>query len=101
MSSSENINRALRIYLGADMQSGVRPYGMEERVQTEYGVNATEVLEEVRCAIDGLLEPHEAAQLASLEEIALLAGRRARSRRPELADDVCRAIGNYVSYSYK
>jgi len=37
----------------------------------------------------------------SLEDVAHLVEQRARANRPDLQDDVCKAIGSYFAYSYK
>ena len=101
--STVDINDAIRTYLGSDARGGVLPYGMEERLQAKYGALASKVLEEVRLVVDmdGLLEHDEGLQSPSLGAIATLVEQRVRARRPDLQDDVCRAIGNYFSYSYR
>jgi hypothetical protein len=98
-----DINEAIRTYLGSDAKGGVLPYGMEQRVRSKYGEDTVKTLADVRLVIDtyGWLTPHEGFQLASLEEIADVVEQRVRTRRPDLQDDVCRAIGNYVSYQYR
>jgi hypothetical protein len=96
------INQALRIYLDADPRSGgVRPSGMVERIRSKYGSRSPTVLEEIKRVIGGLYDEEEVVGLKSLQDIGAFAEARARSRRPDLEDDVCKAIGNYISYSYR
>ena len=101
--STAEINEAIRTYLGSDAKGGVLPYGMEQRVRAKYGADAPEVLEAVRVVVDmdGLLEDREGFELPSLGAIADVVSERLRVRRPDLSDDVCRAVGNYVCYSFR
>jgi hypothetical protein len=74
---------------------------MDERVHAEYGAKAGDVVREIRGVLDSINIPQDVSQRANLQEISALAERLARLQRPSLDDDVCRAIGNYVSYSYR
>jgi hypothetical protein len=96
-----DLNQALRIYLGSNASGGVKPYGGADRIRASYGSNSPEVLKEIQHFIDGLFEREELLNLPSLVAIGAFVEGRARSARPDLEGDVCRAIGNYVSYSYK
>ena len=96
-----DINEALRTYLGADATGAVTPYGMAERVRERYGSRAAEAQAAVNAALEGLLVVPDSMRSESLPSIAAFASKQARLRRPELADDVCRAIGNYASYGYR
>jgi hypothetical protein len=70
-------------------------------VRSTYAAKSAEVLREIEHLIDALLTEEEVVGLPSLTDIATFVEKRAGSLRPELEPDVCRAIGNYVSYSYK
>jgi hypothetical protein len=96
-----DINQALRIYLGAAPNGGVRPYGMDERLGAAYGSGSDDILEQVKQVIDNLWDHDADMMLPSLQAIGHAAAQRARVRYPDLDDDVCRAIGNYISYSYR
>jgi hypothetical protein len=96
--STFDINEAFRIYLGSNWSGGVTPYGMEARVHAKYGPLSSSVLEELNKVMDGLCEDSE---LLAVSDIAKFVTNRARLRRPDLKRDVCKAIGNLVSYSYR
>lgn len=96
-----DINKALRIYFGSDSRGGVVPYGGDGRVESKYGPRTPAVLEAINKVLHALVVPNDVTQQASLQEIGAFAEQLARSRFPELEDDVCRAIGNYVSYSWR
>ncbi len=99
--NGKDINEALRTYLGADSKGGVTPYGMAERVRERYGTAATEVQAAIDVALEGLLEVPDSMHVESLQAIGAFATEQARLRRPEFEDDVCRAIGDYVSYRFR
>lgn len=95
-----DINQALRVYLGVDPRSGgIQPCGMVERIRSKYGTASPTVLEKIKRLLNGLYDEDEVAGLASLQEIGARVEANARTRWPDLEDDVCKAIGNYVSYS--
>jgi hypothetical protein len=96
-----DLNKALRIYLGSDPKGGVRPYGMRERVEAEFGAKSAEVVREIHALLAQITIPPEVAHTGTLQEIGALAEKLARAREPGLDDDACRAIGNYVSYGYR
>jgi hypothetical protein len=96
-----DVNQALRIYLGSDQNGGVEPYGMVARVEARYGSNASTVIAELESVLDGLYQESDVINLPTLADIAIFVEKRVRLRRPDLEDDVCKAIGNYVSYSYR
>jgi hypothetical protein len=96
-----DINEGLRIYLGSDESGGVRPYGMEARIHERYGVEAAAVEREIRAVLASVGDVPEAQRFDGPAAIALLIADRARVMRFRLADDVCKAIGNYVAYSYR
>ena len=90
-----DINEALRIYLDADPRSGgVRPYGMVERIQSKYGSRSPTVLEEIKRVIGDLYDEEEVVGLKSLQDIGAFP-EAGRIRRPDLEDDVCKAIGKH------
>jgi hypothetical protein len=97
-----DINEAVRTYLGSGSTGGVLPYGMEERVRAKYGADAAKVMNEVELVmgmVDGMLDDRERCE--SLQTIGTLVAERVHARRPDLHENVCRAIGNYVSYNYR
>jgi hypothetical protein len=96
-----DINEALRVYFDSDETGAVRPYGMHERVRDRYGADSSKVEAAVDQALTGLLDVPQSMRFGPLQAIAEFATRRARLQRPELKDDVCRAIGNYVSYGFR
>jgi len=96
-----DLNDALRIYFAATPTGGVIPYGARERLVAHYGAKAAAVQLAIDAALHGLFDETEVRELDSLTTIAAFVENRARARRPDLHDDVCRAIGNYASYSYK
>jgi hypothetical protein len=96
-----DINEALRTYLGSDANGGVTPYGMAERVKARYGDLAETVQASINDALDGLLDVPEPQRFEPLETISTFVTKNARTRRPNLDFDVCKAIGNYASYGYR
>jgi hypothetical protein len=74
---------------------------MTERVQERYGTAANEVQAAIDVALQGLLEVPDSMRFESLPAVAAFATEQARLRRPEFEEEVCRAIGNYVSYGYR
>jgi hypothetical protein len=96
-----DFNKVLRTYLGAGSSGGVLPYGQEERIRSEYGTDADEILAEVRQLLTLVVIPRDLELRGSLPEIAAYAEQLVRSQRPDLEALICRAVGNYVSYSYR
>ncbi len=97
-----DLNEALRTYLGSTRGNrGVKPWGNEERVRETYGVDAEAALAAVRRIIDAIHIPEEIEQSATLQEIGSSAEMAAHALGADLDEDVCQAIGNYVSYSYR
>lgn len=96
-----DVNEAMRVYLGSGGTGGVLPYGMQARIEEEYGVDASEVEELVREVLEAVGAVPVERRHEALSEIALLIAEQARATRFGLADDVCRSIGNYVAYSYR
>jgi hypothetical protein len=94
-----DLNEALRCYFGATPTGAITPYGMKERVRDRYGLGAAEVQRAIDDALEGLLELTDDVWMApSFVASGEVAERRARARRPDFDDVVCRAIGNYVSF---
>lgn len=100
MTSSE-LERAIRIYLGADSSGAVYPVGMEERLSAEYGGRAARVLVEVR-KVMAILDEYEADW--SIETLPS-AGRKVEEslaqRLPHLPGVLHRAMANYWCYRWK
>lgn len=99
--NAADFNRALRIYLGFVPGGGATPYGGAKRIRLSYGASSAETIKAIEQLIRGLFVEEEVVRLPSLAAIADFVANRASLTRPELDGDVCRAIGNYVSYSYK
>lgn len=97
------IDKAIRVYLGADNDGSVEPTRMMDRLRREYGEQAGEIESAIRAILTPLvtLSPQELNDCASLREIADLVEARCVSSYPRMAPDVRRAIGNYASYSYR
>jgi hypothetical protein len=95
-----DITEALRCYFGADARGGIMPGGKKERVLERYGSDAPAVLLVIERALEGLLDLSDDVWLAgSLIASGEVAEKRARTRRPDFDDVVCKAIGNYVAYT--
>ena len=102
LDDANDLNEALRTYLGSTRDDrGVRPWATEERVREAYGEDADAALAEVHRVLDAIVVPDRIGQRATLQEIGQFAEKAARALRDNLDDDVCEAIGNYVSFSYK
>src|SRR5262245_48583002 len=95
------INEALRVYFDSDANGAVRPYGMSERLRERYGSHAATIEAAVSQLLESVIDVPEHVRLESLETIAAFITEQTHRRRPDLSDDVCRAIGNYVSYGYR
>jgi hypothetical protein len=96
-----SINEGLRTYLGSDPNGGVTPYGMAERLRDKYGDLAVTVQSMIDEALGGLLEVPDSLRFESLEALSAFVSQRARTLRPNFDPDVCKAIGNYVSYGHR
>jgi hypothetical protein len=96
-----DLNEALRTYLGSGSNGGVAPYGMAERIRAKYGGMAEAVQASIDQVLDGLLDVPESQRFESLVTISMFVTERARTLRPDLHIDVCKAIGSYASYGHR
>jgi hypothetical protein len=93
-----DLEEALRVFLAPDPTGGVMPIGAMDRLRARYGLSADRVYRQVMDFLTPLTEIPEAWARESYQTIGSLVERRARELRPELADVLCKAIGNLVSY---
>ncbi len=96
-----DLNEALRVYLGSDSNGGITPYGMAERLAARYRDKAEAIQSSIDQDLDGLLDVPTSKLSEPLENVRAFVETRTRELRPDLADDVCKAIGNYAAYQWR
>jgi hypothetical protein len=74
---------------------------MTERLRERYGAQASVIEQAILEVVRELADVPASVRFGSLDEIGDSVLERARAQHPELADDVCRALGNYVAYGYR
>ena len=95
------LQRAIQIYLGADLNGGVYPIGMEERLRDEYGPRAELILGQVRKSLSILDEYEPDWSVDNLQSAAQKVEEQLAQRLPNFPEFLRRAMANYWSYGWR
>ena len=100
--NDQELNEVIRVYLGSDENGSVIPVGELDRMKSAYGDKAGHMADLARGVIGSICDvPPHVLGTDNLAALARLAESRAADSHPELAPDVCRAIGNHYAYQWK
>lgn len=98
---SPELQRAIKIYLGAHPDGGVYPIGMEERLRAEYGPQADGILDHVRKTLSILDEYEPDWSVDTLQSAARKVEEDLAQRLPTFSKFLHRAMANYWSYGWR
>ena len=98
----EEIDRAMRVYLGVGDSGGIQPAGMKDRLVEEYGKPRALLLERtLRSYIDRMMSMTVDWKAETLESASDRAAAFAEELLPGLTPSTYIGLGNYFHYEWR